>query len=98
MKMLHRWLVFTVLMCLSMISAGCSGGGTTPDTRSPAQYFRDRQKATMTPHGKIKMDTVIEDKDGMIQYQTTDDGKTWRVKPTKRDDGTYEFNTPIEVK
>src|SRR5262245_31808027 len=34
-----------------------------PDTRTPAQYFRERQAETITPHGRILIDSV-EEEDG----------------------------------
>ena len=51
----------------------------------------------MTPHGKIKMDTIQDTPDAKIQYQT-EDGRTWRVTATKKADGTYQYGTPDEVK
>jgi hypothetical protein len=82
-------------------SLGCDTGtnartGKTADTRSAAQYFKDEQVSTMTPNGKIKTDSVQE-KDGEIHYKT-EDGKKWRVRYSKRSDGTYEYSTPEEVR
>lgn len=85
--------------CIAALASGC-GGGDPPkkkeDTRSKVEYFRDTQGPTMTPHGKIKMDSV-EEKNGKIQYQT-EDSKKWRVDMTKQADGTYRYGTPDEVK
>jgi hypothetical protein len=80
-------------------AAGCGGSSSTPkppDTRTPAQYFREQQSATVTPNGKIMTDTVTE-QDGKIQY-STEDGKRWEVNHSKRADNTYEYGTPTELK
>lgn len=98
-----RLSVCLLIMIFSTAAAvsGCGGGSTSTtkqeDTRSRAEYFRDTQAATMTPHGKIKMETIQEATDGRIQYQT-EDGKTWRVSMTKQADGTYRYGTPDEMK
>jgi len=93
------------LLCAYLIAGllgGCggSGSGSRPpnkqDARSRVEYFRDTQGSTVTPHGKIKMETVRE-VDGKVQYQT-DDGRTWRVEMTRQADGTYRYGTPEEVK
>jgi ABC-type oligopeptide transport system substrate-binding subunit len=91
-------LLFVVCL-LAALSSGCGGGSTSKkeDTRSKVEYFRDTHGPTMTPHGKIKMDTIQEASNGKIQYQT-EDGKTWRVDMTKQADGTYRYGTPDEVK
>jgi hypothetical protein len=47
----------------------------------------------MTPHGKIRTETVREQGD-KIRYET-DDGKKWIVGYSKRDDGTYDYQTPL---
>lgn len=89
-----------VLFPMILVAAvGCDGGkgtGKAPDTRTPAQYFKEQQANTMTPHGKIMTDSV-EEKDGKIQYKT-EDGKQWRVGHSKRADGTYQYGMPEEVK
>src|SRR3954468_10649050 len=78
---------------------GC--GGTAPGSDkqrlppappSPAQYFKETQKSTMTTHGKVRTETVREQGD-KIRYET-DDGKKWIVGYSKRDDGTYDYQTP----
>jgi hypothetical protein len=97
MHRFYRWLL-PLLFAAFVVSAGGCGGGSTPKavTRTPAQYFKEQQADTMTPHGKIMTDSV-EEKDGKIQYNTTD-GKQWRVTYSKRADGTYEYGMPGEVK
>ena len=91
-------LVFSVLLATVAGSGGCNNPSTgkPPDTRTPAEYFKERQAATMTPNGKIKTDTVKE-KDGKIEYET-EDGKKWSVGYSKRADGTYQYETPDETK
>lgn len=78
---------------------GCDDRRTTArmgDDRSPVQYFKEQQKDTVTPNGRIVVDSV-ESADGKIRYRT-EDGKTWRVGYTRRADGTFRFDTPEEVK
>jgi hypothetical protein len=103
--------LFVSVFCVVALSSGCPGDskGTAKkeeankekakkeDTRSKVEYFRDTQGPSMTPYGKIKMDTVQPASDGKVQYQT-EDGKTWRVEMTKQADGTYRYGTPVEVK
>ncbi len=91
--------LLTVLSCFVIaLSFGCDNNGAknkpvrSTDLRSPAQYFRDEQGATVTPHGKIKTDTVTE-KDSRIYYET-EDGKKWSVTYRKRTDNTYSYDTP----
>jgi len=94
--------ILLVVVCLAGAACrdGCSSGKTTSNTkpadnRTPAQYFKEQQAATMTPSGKIKIDTVTE-RDGKLEY-TTEDGKRWRVSYSKLADGTYHFGSPDEV-
>jgi hypothetical protein len=92
-------LLFVLLLGLGISLAGRGGCGwpaETPDTRTPGQYFRDEQEATVTPHGRILTDSV-EERDGKIEY-STQDGRRWRVGFSKRADGTYEYETPEAVK
>jgi hypothetical protein len=84
------------MLCCVIALAGCGGYAKAPDTRSKVEYFRAKQGVTVTPHGKIKMDTVTE-VDGKIQYQT-EDGRRWRVEMAKQADGTYQYGAPTEVK
>ena len=99
MSRLHRWLVAFLTVGVIVAAEGCgadTGKGKPADTRSPALYFKEQQSSTMTPHGKIMMDSV-EEKDRKIQYKT-EDGKTWRVGYSKRADGTYQYGMPEETK
>lgn len=89
-----------VMFCLiSALSSGCNKSEPTQQKhqQTKLEYFKERQAATMTTNGKIKMDTIQETPDGRIQYQT-DDGKTWRVTMTKQADGTYSYGMPDEVR
>src|SRR5439155_542189 len=72
------------------------GAGKQPDNRTPVQYFREQQAATVTPNGKIMIDSV-EERNGKLEYKT-EDGKKWRVGHSKRADGTYQYGMPEEVK
>jgi hypothetical protein len=98
MQRARRWFCWGILASLLVGGlAGC-GGETppSPTTRSKVQIFKDDQGATMTPHGKIRLESVQE-VNGRIQYQT-DEGKTWQVDMTKKADGTYQYGTPDEVR
>jgi hypothetical protein len=104
MHQLLRVLLGAVLIAGLASAVGCgptpsSGSGSTTKVvveRTPGQYFKDQQSATMTPNGKIMIGTVTE-KDGKIEY-ATEDGKRWRVSYSERADGTYQYGTPDEVK
>jgi hypothetical protein len=78
------------------LAIACGGGGAVPDKRTPGQYFKEEQGATITPHGKIRTDTV-EERNGKIEY-STQDGHRWSVDYSKRADGTYDYRTPEPVK
>lgn len=84
----------TALVTIAMVMG--SGCAERP-VKTPAQKFRDDQKHTDTPHGKIVPESV-QDRDGKITYQTTD-GTKWTVDPPRsRGDGTAEYGTPQEQK
>ncbi len=76
--------------------AGCGPAGKATDPLTPAQYFRLHQGATVTPYGKVVIDSVAE-RGGKIEFNT-EDGQRWRVGYFKRADGTYDYGTPDEVK
>jgi hypothetical protein len=88
----------TALLLAALLAVGCAksdsggGGGKPPDTRTPAQYFKEEQAATVTPHGRIRTETVTE-RNGRIEY-STDNGMKWSVSYSKRVDGTYRYDTP----
>jgi hypothetical protein len=93
--MLQRFLICCCFLCLV---GGC--GRPAGPARTPAEdavhYFKSRQGATMTPHGKIRIETVAE-QDGKLRY-TTQNGAVWSVTYTKQADGTYNYGTPEEMK
>jgi hypothetical protein len=65
-------------------------------SRSAAQYFKDQQTNTITPHGKI-LSASVREQEGKICYQT-EDGKNWSVTPSQRPDGSYQYGTPEKIK
>lgn len=89
-----RWAARVVLAGGLVVATGC--GGTARPEPTAVEYFRDKQGPTVTPYGRILIGSV-EERDGLIEY-TTEDGKRWRVRPSKRADGTYEYGTPDEVR
>lgn len=91
-----RVLSAAVLAATVGCGAGAGPGGKVADPQTPAQYFRRHQGATVTPYGKVVLDSV-EGKDDKIEFNT-EDGKRWRVGYFKRADGTYDYGTPDEVK
>ena len=68
--------------------SGCDGGPSSPKNR--ADQFRSDQSATITPHGKILSESVREEDDGSLGYQTTD-GRNWNVKVEQNSDGTRRY-------
>jgi hypothetical protein len=88
-----QW-AMTVVVSILFVQLGCDGG--TPGPQTPGRYFRQKQASTMTPNGKIRSASVKEVGD-KIEYQT-EDGKRWRVRYSRRADGTYEYQTPEAVK
>src|SRR4051812_13264738 len=97
---LHRSRLESVILATLAIGLGVGGcdskPSSTPPMLSPGRYFKERQTSTVTPHGKIVIESVAE-KDGQIEYKT-EDGKQWRVTYSKQADGTYQYGTPEEVK
>jgi PDZ domain len=99
-----RWLVSVFFVVALATGMSCSrsdvhnpSNHSTPEQHStPAQYFKEHQAYTITPHGKLIIDSV-EEVDGKIQYKT-EDGKQWRVSYSKQADGTCQYGTPDEVK
>jgi hypothetical protein len=87
-----------VLAGAAVLAAGCDGKPTTGvgADATAARYFREHQADTETPNGRIVTDSV-EAAGGTIKYRTAD-GKAWRVKYTRRADGTYQYGTPEEVR
>jgi len=60
------------------------------------EYFKEKQAATMTPHGTIDMSSVKETPEG-VEYRTTD-GNTWRVTMERTADGWRTRGDPELVK
>jgi hypothetical protein len=96
LRLLGAAVVVVVLIAAFTHNSGTSRTENVLDTRTPGQYFKERQASTITPNGKIMTDTVAE-KNGKIEFNTQD-GKRWSVDATKRTDGTYQYGTPDEVK
>ena len=96
LRLLRAVVVLALLVGVFACGGGASRTGNAPDTRTPGQYFKERQGSTITPNGKILTDTV-EEKNGKIEY-STQDGKRWQVDASKRADGTYRYGTPAEAK
>jgi hypothetical protein len=97
---IQRAVAVSLVICyISILTIGCGRRENTKkgDGRTKVEHFRDTQGLTMTPHGKMKMDTVAEGADGKIHYET-EDGKRWRVDMTKQADETYHYGTPDEVR
>jgi hypothetical protein len=82
------------------MASGCDKSATTGTTSpnvSQLQHFKTQQATTMTPHGRILVETAVEGSDGKIHYQT-EDGKKWRVTMAKQPDGNYRYSEPEEVR
>ena len=90
-------LAVVTVVSVALFCGGCSSSTTShAASRTAGQYFKEQQSATMTPNGKIMVDTVTE-KNDKIEYETQD-GKKWRVTYSKQADGTYQYGTPDELK
>lgn len=75
---------------LAVVVGGCGKPG---DVRTPAERFRQEQSNTVTPHGRIDPGSV-RDRDGKIDYETSD-GSKWTVEPPVRNaDGTSHYRPP----
>jgi len=91
--MLKRSVLLLAMSFALAIAGGCSQQSEPKkDYRTAAQYFKEEQVNTVTPHGRIRTETVTE-RDGRIEYQT-DNGMKWAVRYTKRADGTYHYQNP----
>ena len=96
----RRWLLMPFISLLMLCAAaGCRpsiSSATKAPEQTPGNYFREHQRASMTTHGRILMDSV-EEKDGRIFYRT-EDGKRWHVIYSHLADGTYQYSTPERAK
>lgn len=96
-----RWLrCSTISVAFIVVTAGCSDDpDPEPELSAAAAYFAKNQDVTETPNGKIDVDSV-EDLDGnWVQYSTAD-GKTFKVRWTKKtgsDGTTYTYGTAEEI-
>jgi hypothetical protein len=73
-------LALVLLLVVVCAGARCSRSGKATVPARPltkAEYFKEKQAATMTPHGAIDMTSVTETADG-VEYTTTD-GNRWHV-------------------
>jgi hypothetical protein len=98
--MTHRWLITSLVACSVLVPLGCRPGNREQDSSelpSRVAHFKERQAATQLTHGRIKLDSVKENDDGRIRYQTGD-GKTWLVEMTPDANGGYRYGMPEEVK
>jgi hypothetical protein len=79
-------------ICLILLASlvGCN-----KQEPSKAEAFKADQSATLTPHGKINLDSVQETDRG-VSYETTDKTK-WDVSMEKAADGQYRYGTPDRV-
>jgi hypothetical protein len=92
----QRWFGAVTIAIPLVAGAGCGHSSSEPDTRTPEQYFREQQAATVTPHGKIVEGSVQQQSD-KIEYRT-EDGRRWRVGYSSHAGGGYHFDTPEEIK
>ncbi len=76
-----------VTACLVLAIIGCGGPVSKVD------QFKADQAATVTPHGRINLDSVSESNTGGINYQTQD-GSSWKVQVGSSADGTARYNQP----
>ncbi len=81
------------LICLALFT-GLVGCSKQEPTR--AEAFRNEQGATVTPHGRIILESVKESELG-VSYETIDNTK-WNVRMEKAADGQYRYGEPDQVK
>lgn len=74
--------------------AGC-GEGKTP--LSPAEQFKRKHAATVTPDGRIKTESVREVPGKRIRYPT-ENGSVFEVPFDQQADGTIQTGSPTRVK
>jgi hypothetical protein len=86
--MLLRFVAGALLIAAIIPLAGCR-----PAPASKIGRFRADQEGTVTPHGRIKMDTVDETADGRISYETSD-GASFVVDARENADGTLRYGQP----
>ena len=98
--MIRRLIGAVLVLSLALVPAGCRPRNKNREFSAPSsrvEHFKERQAATELTHGRIRMNSVAEESDGRIRYQTSD-GKTWLVAMTPDENGGYRYGTPEEVK
>lgn len=78
----------SAFMIFAFLVGGCGGPVSTVDR------FKSDQVATVTPYGRINMDSVSESQEGRINYQTQD-GSSWQVQIETAADGSARYNQPV---
>jgi hypothetical protein len=82
--------VLAIGVVTAVLLPGCK------EKKGPVDYFKETQTQTVTPHGRIRMQTVTEVSGGRIQYET-DDGSVIQVRYEATKDG-YRYSDPQRVK
>jgi hypothetical protein len=98
MKQFLRCLLLVLVIAL-LFGARCNRPGKVTVPGKPLtklEYFKEKQAATMTPHGTIDLSSIKETPEG-VEYRTTD-GNTWRVTMERTGDGWRTRGDPEPVK
>jgi hypothetical protein len=98
MKQLLRCILLVLVIAL-LCGARCNRPAKVTVPSKPLtklEYFKEKQAATMTPHGTIDLTSVKETPEG-VEYRTTD-GNTWRVTMERAGDGWRTRGDPEPVK
>jgi hypothetical protein len=74
-----------------LVIAGCD-----TKRKTPVEHFKETHGKTMTPHGRIKLETVKAVDGNRIQYET-EDGSVFRVA-YDRQGGNFRYKDPEKVK
>jgi len=89
--MLLRLIAGALLITVIAPFAGCDSAPANKIGR-----FKTEQGATVTPHGRINVDTAHETADGRISYETSD-GASFVVDSHENADGTLRYGEPTRV-
>jgi len=84
---------FILAVVLVAIASGC-GSNSPPPTRP--ERFKRAHAATVTPFGRIDLDSVEEISEAEIGYRTSD-GSKWKVNMDESADGLPRFGQPIRL-
>ncbi len=90
---------FAVLLIVACAGTSCKKAAPPPiptKVLGKAEYFKQKQANTVTPHGTIDMDTVKETAEG-VEYRTSD-GRHWQVVMERTPTGWRVRGDPQEVK